>query len=39
MAYQPAALAIMSYALTWVCLGLITLFSRSNNDQRQILGR
>jgi putative spermidine/putrescine transport system permease protein len=38
-AYQPAALAIMSYALTWVCLGLITLFSRSNNDSRQILGR
>jgi putative spermidine/putrescine transport system permease protein len=39
MAYQPAALAIMSYALTWICLGLITLFSRSNNNQRQILGR
>jgi putative spermidine/putrescine transport system permease protein len=39
MAYQPAALEIMSYALTWVCLGLITFFSRGSNDQRQILGR
>ena len=38
-AYEPAALAIMSYALTWVCLGLITFFSRGNSNQRQLVGR
>jgi putative spermidine/putrescine transport system permease protein len=37
-AYEPAALAIMSYALTWVCLGLIQFFSRGGNTQ-QLTGR
>lgn len=38
-AYEPAALAIISYALTWACLGLITFFSRGNNSQQQLTGR
>ena len=37
-AYEPAALAIISYALTWVCLGLIMYFSRGKNTQ-QLTGR
>ena len=37
-AYEPAALAIMSYALTWVCLGLLQFVSRSGNTQ-QVTGR
>ena len=37
-AYEPAALAIISYALTWVCLGLIQYFSRGRNTQ-QLTGR
>jgi len=38
-AYEPAALAIISYALTWVCLGLIQYFSRGGNTQQQLTGR
>jgi putative spermidine/putrescine transport system permease protein len=38
-AYEPAALAIMSYALTWVCLGLIQFFSRGGSTQQQLTGR
>lgn len=38
-AYEPAALAIISYALTWACLGLIQLFSRGGSTQQQITGR
>jgi putative spermidine/putrescine transport system permease protein len=38
-AYEPAALAIMSYALTWICLGLIQFFSRGGNTQKQLTGR
>ncbi len=37
-AYEPAALAILSYALTWVCLGLIQWFSRGGSSQ-QLTGR
>jgi len=37
-AYEPAALAIISYALTWICLGLIQFFSRGSNTQ-QLTGR
>ena len=37
-AYQPAALAMMSYALTWGCLGLIQLASRGGTSQ-QFTGR
>ena len=37
-AYEPAALAIMSYALTWISLGLIQLFSRGGTSQ-QLTGR
>jgi putative spermidine/putrescine transport system permease protein len=38
-AYEPAALSIMSYALTWVCLGLIQFFSRGSQTQQQLTGR
>jgi putative spermidine/putrescine transport system permease protein len=38
-AYEPAALAIISYALTWICLGLIQFFSRGRNTQQQLTGR
>jgi putative spermidine/putrescine transport system permease protein len=38
-AYEPAALAIISYALTWACLGLIQFFSRGSNSQQQLTGR
>ena len=37
-AYEPAALAMISYALTWVCLGLIQLGGRGGTSQ-QITGR
>jgi putative spermidine/putrescine transport system permease protein len=37
-AYQPAAMAILSWGLTWICLGLIQLFGRSNTSQ-QLTGR
>lgn len=38
-AYEPAALSIMSYALTWICLGLIQFFSRGNKTSQQLIGR
>lgn len=38
-AYEPAALAIMSYALTWICLGLIQFFSQGGSTQQQLTGR
>jgi len=38
-AYEPAALAIISYALTWICLGLIQFFSRGGKTQQQLIGR
>lgn len=38
-AYEPAALAIISYALTWTCLGLIQFFSRGGSTQQQLTGR
>lgn len=38
-AYEPAALAIMSYALTWICLGLIQFFSRGSSTPQQLTGR
>ena len=38
-AYEPAALGIISYALTWACLGLIQLVSRGGTRQQQLTGR
>jgi putative spermidine/putrescine transport system permease protein len=38
-AYEPAALAMMSYGLTWACLGLIQLASRGGTTQQQFTGR
>lgn len=37
-AYEPAALGILSFALTWVCLGIIQFVSRGNAS-RQLTGR
>jgi putative spermidine/putrescine transport system permease protein len=37
-AYQPAAMAMLSWGLTWICLGLIQLVGRGSNS-RQIVGR
>ena len=38
LAYEPAALAIMSFILTWVIIGLIQLFSRGTPGQNQLGG-
>ncbi len=35
-AYEPAALAVISFALTWACMGIISLFGRG--QQTQIAG-
>jgi putative spermidine/putrescine transport system permease protein len=35
-AYEPSALAILSFALTWGCIGLIQLFGRGAPGQRRI---
>lgn len=37
-AYEPAALAILSFGLTWICIGLIQLFSRGSGEQGQLAG-
>jgi putative spermidine/putrescine transport system permease protein len=37
-AYEPAALAIMSFALTWGSIGLIQALSRGSKEQRAGLG-
>jgi len=36
-AYEPAAMAVMSFALTWACLGIIQFVGRGS-DQTQIAG-
>ena len=38
-AYEPAALAIISYGVTWACLGFIQYFSHGGNSQQQLTGR
>jgi putative spermidine/putrescine transport system permease protein len=37
-AYEPAALSIMSFALTWAAIGLIQLLGRGAPEQRQLGG-
>jgi putative spermidine/putrescine transport system permease protein len=37
-AYEPAALAVISFALTWACMGIIQLFGRSAPGQAQVGG-
>lgn len=37
-AYEPAALAILSFGLTWLCVGLIQFFSRGSQEQGQLAG-
>jgi putative spermidine/putrescine transport system permease protein len=36
-AYEPAAMAVISFALTWACLGIIQFVGRGS-DQTQIAG-
>jgi putative spermidine/putrescine transport system permease protein len=38
-AYQPAAMAMMSWGLTWICLGLLQFFSRGRASSQQLTGR
>jgi putative spermidine/putrescine transport system permease protein len=35
-AYEPAAATVISFALTWACMGIINLFGRG--QQTQIAG-
>ena len=37
-AYEPAALAILSFLLTWACVGLISLLSRGGRGQQGQIG-
>lgn len=37
-AYEPVALAIISFGLTWICIGLIQLLSRGSQEQGQLAG-
>jgi putative spermidine/putrescine transport system permease protein len=37
-AYEPAAATIISFALTWACMGIIQLFGRGTPGQSQIAG-
>jgi putative spermidine/putrescine transport system permease protein len=37
-AYEPAALGILSYALTWICLGIMQFVTRGEKSQ-QLTGR
>lgn len=37
-AYEPAALAILSFGLTWICIGLIQIFGRGSQEQAQLAG-
>ena len=31
-AYEPAALAVLAFAVTWACMGLINVFGRGPSD-------
>jgi putative spermidine/putrescine transport system permease protein len=31
-AYEPSALAVIAFAVTWLCMGLINVFGRSPRD-------
>lgn len=37
-AYEPAALAIMSFALTWAAMGMIQFFGRGGQQQAELAG-
>ena len=34
-AYEPAALAIIAFAVTWACMGLINVFGRGRAWRRR----
>jgi putative spermidine/putrescine transport system permease protein len=38
-AYQPAAMAMLAWGLTWICLGLLQYFSRGRANAQQLTGR
>ena len=33
-AYEPAALAVIAFAITWACMGLIQMVSRLSKHKR-----
>jgi putative spermidine/putrescine transport system permease protein len=37
-AYEPAAVSLISFALTWIAMGLLTLVGRSSRDKIQLAG-
>lgn len=37
-AYEPSALAIISFGITWACMGLIQMFGRRAPGQEQLMG-
>jgi len=37
-AYEPAAMAVISFALTWACMGIIQFVGRGRQEQGQIAG-
>ena len=37
-AYEPAAVSLISFALTWLAMGMIAFLGRSSRDQIQLTG-
>jgi putative spermidine/putrescine transport system permease protein len=37
-AYEPAAMTVISFSLTWVCIGVIQLVSQGGRGQEQLAG-
>ena len=37
-AYEPAAVSLISFGLTWIAMGLLTLVGRSSRDKVQLAG-
>ena len=38
-AYEPSALAIIAFAVTWLCMGMINLFGRGPRDMAPVPGK
>ena len=38
-AYEPSALAIIAFAVTWLCMGLINVFGRGPSDMAPVPGK
>lgn len=39
LAYEPSALAIIAFAVTWLCMGMINLFGRGPRDMAPVPGK